>query len=100
MLKLKYLTGGVFLYKLQFINTYSQEVLREATYETNVEINRMLIGFEKASEIDEPTLIFCNNRKTWNAEYLFHKVVNEENEIIYKVFFIVSLSEVQAKIRD
>lgn len=58
-------------------------MLRETTYESNVEINHMLLGFEKASEIDEPTLIFCNNRKTWNAEYLFHKVITEGNETIY-----------------
>lgn len=100
MLQLKYLTGGVILYKLQFINTFNQEVLREATYDNTLTINRMLMGFEKASEIDEPTLIFCNKRKTWNAEYLFHKVVTEGNITVYKVFFIVSLSEVQAKIRD
>jgi hypothetical protein len=88
------------LYKLQFINTYSQEVLREAAYENDAEINHILTSFEKASEIDEPTLIICSNRKTWKAEYLFHKVITIGNEITYMVFFIVSLSEVQAKIRD
>ncbi|MFE1246065.1 hypothetical protein ACFW35_18300 [Fictibacillus sp. NPDC058756] len=88
------------MYKLQFVNTFNQEVLREATYDTTIEINNMIIGFEKASEIDEPTMIICNNRKTWNAEYLFHKVVTEGNDTVYKVFFIVSLSEVQARIQD
>jgi hypothetical protein len=88
------------MYKIQFINTFNQEILREATYENDSKINGMLMSFEKASEIDEPTMIICNNRKTWNAEYLFHKVIIEGNQTVYKVFFIVSLSPVQAKIRD
>lgn len=100
MLQLFYLIGGGYLYKIQFINTFNQEVLREATYNSKTMINTLIMGFENACKIDEPTLIICNNRKTWNAEYLFYKVITEGNETIYQVFFIVSLSPVQAKIKD
>ncbi|WP_226619761.1 hypothetical protein [Cytobacillus firmus] len=88
------------MYILQFINTYTQEILRIASYDDPIQINRMIEGFKEASKIDSPAYIIDNQRRTLNAEYVFHNVITEGNDTIYKVFFIVSLAEMQAKIVD
>jgi hypothetical protein len=88
------------MYILQFINTYTQEILREASYDNFNQITHMIEGFEKASKIDSPAYIIDNQYRTLNAEYMFHKVITEGSNTIYKVYFIVSLAEFQAKIKD
>ncbi|MGM0835419.1 MAG: hypothetical protein ACQEV7_04635 [Bacillota bacterium] len=86
------------MYKIQLINTYNQEILREAV-KSEVEIERTVKDFQECSDNGGHTVIFCNNRKTWNAEFLFHHIVYEKRQTVYKLFFLVNLAHVQAVVK-
>ncbi|RFU70360.1 hypothetical protein D0469_07095 [Peribacillus saganii] len=91
------------MYKVQFVNAYTQDILREEEYKEIMLILEMVSSFEqnkdKNEKLNNPSYIFDHQRRTWEAFYLSHVVVEEEKCRIYKLFFKVKMSEIQAIIR-
>lgn len=89
-------------FKLQFVNAYSQEILREATYDSVDDINNVIKAFEESTTIDVPTDIFDNQQRTLTAKYLSHNKFTEENTMIYKLklYFKTRIAEKQVPIQE
>jgi len=83
------------IYKIQFINEYTQEVIRAATFDSPETILHMIKGFEKTINIDEDSYIFDSNQRAYIAEYLTHNKITEDNTITYNLFFKTRLSDIQ-----
>lgn len=86
------------MYKLQFCNAYTQEVLREATYDSVDLIQSLIDSAQKNVGSGLDGFIIDNLLRTLKAEYVTHSMIHEENETVYKLFFKVKISEVQARI--
>jgi hypothetical protein len=96
MINLDFILGGAYMYKLQFCNVYSKEVVREANYD-NPEIILNLIESEEINNNQE-NFIFGNDRKTLKADYVNHKVFDKDDVKVYKVFFKVKFPGILARI--
>lgn len=85
------------MYKIQFLNAYTQEILREESYEKPDHIESMIEGLKNAAgEI----YLFDDKKRTLVANYVSDKIVITDFNIIYKVYFKVKLSPIQAKIKS
>lgn len=82
------------MYKMQIINDITQEIIREKTYKKPDIIMSLLDSAVKGQEC----FLFDEQLKTYKGFYTTHTVINEGNDKVYKVFFKVRLSEVQAKV--
>jgi hypothetical protein len=100
MLILRYTIGGVFyLYKIQFCNVYTQEVLREEKYDKPDRILSIIEDMQKQVDSKLGLYLFDSQMRTLKAEYISHKMIHEGMTTVYKIFFKVKLNDVQAKVR-
>jgi hypothetical protein len=86
------------LYKIQFCNVYTQEVLREENYDTPDQILSIIDDMENKVSSDLGLFLFDSRRRTLKAEYVSYKMIHEGKGTVYKLFFKVRLNDVQAKI--
>ncbi|MGF6950094.1 hypothetical protein QF028_002599 [Neobacillus sp. B4I6] len=86
------------MYKLQFCNAFTQELLREATYGKVDVIQSLIESAQKNVGSGLDSFIIDNELRTLRAEYVTHSMIHQGNETVYKLFFKVKLSEVQARI--
>ena len=86
-------------FKLEFVNAYTQEVLRENFYEDASQIQDIIKTFEGTVDIDEDTYIFDFQQRALVAEYQNHSAMGQGNTLTYKLFFKVRLSGYQYQIK-
>jgi hypothetical protein len=79
------------LYTIQFVNVYSQHVLREIECDTLEEVRGILLPLGKSN--GQETFLLDNERKLHQAEYVSHIKIPQRN--IYKAFFKVKLHKKQ-----
>ncbi|MEH7380290.1 hypothetical protein V7138_07400 [Bacillus sp. JJ1533] len=72
------------MYKLQFVNAFTQEIIREVEYHDRTYINKFLGILESA---DEDLIIFDNKMNYYTARYLSHAIVHDGYTMIYRVLF-------------
>jgi hypothetical protein len=82
------------LYKLQVFNAETQEILREKTYKKPDLIHSLLESAEKGQEC----VLFDEECKTYKGDYVTHSSFTEADFEVYKVYFQVELSEIQARV--
>ncbi|MBB6447413.1 hypothetical protein [Bacillus benzoevorans] len=81
------------MYKLQVYNAETQEILREKTYKKPDLIQSLLESAEKGQEC----FLFDEECKTYKGDYVTHSNSTEEDFEVYKVYFQVELSDIQAR---
>jgi hypothetical protein len=91
--------GGALMYKMQLCNVYTQEVLREAVYDKPDMIHSLIDSAEKNVGFGLDSFIFDNQQRTLKAEYVTYSMIHESEATVYKIFFKVKLSDIQAMIR-
>ena len=82
------------MYKLQVFNAETQEILREKTYKKPDLIHSLLESAERGQEC----VLFDEECKTYKGDYVTHSSNTEEDFEVYKVYFQVELSEIQARV--
>jgi hypothetical protein len=82
------------LYKLQIYNALTQEIVREKTYKKPDLILSLLESGVKGQEC----FLFDEERRTLKGDYVSHSVFMEADTEVYKAYFKVKLSEIQARI--
>jgi hypothetical protein len=79
---------------MQICDAQTQEIVREKTYKKPDLILSLLEPAERGQEC----LLFDENLKTYKGSYVTHSIFNEKDSTVYKVFFELELSEIQARI--
>lgn len=82
------------MYKMQICNALTQEVLREKTYRKTDLIFSLLESAEKGQEC----ILFDENCKTYKGNYVSHTIDFEGDMKVYKVYFDLKLSDIQARV--
>ncbi|THE09501.1 hypothetical protein E1I69_22050 [Bacillus timonensis] len=79
------------MFRLEFVNCFTQEVLRHAQYEDKDKdyVNEMLGTLRS---VKEDMIIFDNAMNPFTALYLTHLVARENDVKTYRVFFKVKQS--------
>jgi len=86
------------LYKMQMINAYTQETLREIEYDKQDYILEAIESLEKNKRDKLDLFLFDDERRTLKAEFISHVVVRDENVKVYRLLFKVRLNEIQVPI--
>lgn len=86
------------MFRLQLVNVYTQEVLREQDYKNNETILNMIDSFEDEKDKEEECFIFDSGRRTLRAVYVTHNICNDDGVKVYRLLFKVKLNEVQVPI--
>lgn len=84
------------MYVLQFCNTFTQEILRQETYEKPNEIEGIIEGFSSGNYFN--TYLLDDQLRILRADYVTYKVYPVENDMLYKLFFRILSVESQLKI--
>lgn len=88
------------MFKLQFINTYTQEILREIDYDRQDKIFEVINDMEKTREQGLDCFLLDSQKRTLQCEFVYYSKVEEDEIIIYKLFFKTRLATVQAKVAE
>lgn len=88
-------------YKIQFINAYTQELLREQIMETeHAEILIKSLVTPKHPKLkDEPAYILDSQYRLLKADFVTHTSFIEDGINVYRLFFKVKLNEKQIPIK-
>lgn len=79
---------------MQICNALTHEILREKTYKKPDLILSLIESAEKGQEC----FLFDEERRTYKGDYITHSSFTEEDYKVYKVYFCLKLSELQARI--
>ena len=79
---------------MQICNALTHEILREKTYKKPDLILSLIESAEKGQEC----FLFDEERRTYKGDYITHSSFTEEAYKVYKVYFRLKLSELQARI--
>jgi Ni,Fe-hydrogenase III component G len=85
------------LYKLQFCNVYTQEVLREVKYPDTEYIKSVIEPL--TNESNEFCYLLDSQQRLFQANYVCHTVLHMGNETVFRVFFKVKLNAQQPLFR-
>lgn len=83
----------LYLYTLQICNTFSQDILHQETYDNSAPIESLIEMVKHWQEC----YIYDDKKRTLKGSYLYHSIIIDEVNTIYKVFFDVGLERPMAK---
>ncbi len=84
------------MYKLQICNALTQEILRVKTYKKP---DLILSLIDSATKGDE-CFIFDEDFRTYKGKYVNHFSFLEGDTKVFKIFFQLRLSEIQARVES
>lgn len=99
MILLQYTIGGVFVYVMQLVNAYTQDVIRQTEYDNPEVILSILENENNPNRKGIETFIFDSQKRTLTATYVTHTVTNDGDNIIYRLFYKVKMADVQAVVK-
>lgn len=82
------------MYKLQIYDALTNELIREKTYKKPDLLFSLLESAEKGQEC----FLFDEERKTYKGDYVTHSSFSEEDIEVYKAYFHLRLSDIQARV--
>jgi hypothetical protein len=88
------------MYKMQFVNAYNQNVLREQLFKSPENILEMIMSFQKTTNDGLEIFLMDTERRFLECEYVLYRIVEEDKMTVYKVFFKVKMAELQPLIRE
>lgn len=86
--------------KVQFVNAYTQDILREDEYESLEKIENMITDFERVNQQGLEIFILDNRQRTLESKYVSHSILKVGRSKVHRMFFTTKLAPIQAKIRD
>lgn len=92
------------MYKLQFVNAKTHEVIKEQSYRSKKNILYTIENFEYNSRYfkdEAKCYIFDSEFRTLEAEYINYRETKDtkSRDFTYQLFFNVKLSEIQVPIK-
>lgn len=79
------------MYKLQFCNADTQEVLRETECDHPDRIFGLVKSAEKSLEFD--AYVLDRQQRLYDADYNSYSVIYDEHDTVFRVFFKVRLND-------
>jgi hypothetical protein len=84
------------VYKLQFINALTQDILREEIFKDQKVILSMIKPMERNRDVDGLDLFLVDNRKRMlEGKFVSYTVGDEDGYIVYRLLFKVKLAKLQ-----
>lgn len=87
------------MYKLQFVNAYSQEILREVDYDSTDHIKSIIDSMEKRDS-KLGMFLLDSKMRTLKAEYVSFSKIHKSKSTTYKLYFKVKLNDIQAMVKQ
>jgi hypothetical protein len=88
------------MYKLQFINALTQDILREELFKDQNGVMQMIKPLERNRDMDGQDLFLVDNRKRMlEGKFLSYTVGDEDGYIVYRLLFSVQLAKLQPLIQ-
>ncbi|MEH7345552.1 hypothetical protein V7122_16985 [Bacillus sp. JJ1532] len=87
------------MYKLQFANAFTQEILREEKYDGQSFILEIVDSMEQNKRDKLELFIMDNQKRILKAEFISHIIVREDDAKVYRMFFKVKALDVKLSIR-
>jgi hypothetical protein len=79
------------MYKLQFCNADTQEVLRETQCDHPDHIFGLVKLAEKSLEFD--AFVLDGQQRLYDADYNSYSIIYDEDDTVFRVFFKVTLND-------
>jgi hypothetical protein len=87
---------GVIVYKLQFINALTQEILREEIFQDQKAVLEMIKPLERNRDIEGHEVFLVDNRKRMlEGKFVSYTVGDENGYMVYRLLFSVKLAKLQ-----
>jgi hypothetical protein len=87
---------GVIVYKLQFINALTQDILREEIIKDQKTILEMIKPLERNRDVQGHDLFLVDNcKRMLQCKFVSYTVGDEHDYIIYRLLFSVKLAKLQ-----
>jgi hypothetical protein len=84
------------VYKMQFINALTQEILREEILKDEKVVREMIKPLERNRDIDGHDVFLVDNRKRMiEGKFVSYTVGDEDDYIVYRLLFSVKLAKIQ-----
>jgi hypothetical protein len=84
------------VFKLQFINALTQDIIREELFKDQNGVMQMLKPMERNRDLDGQDLFLVDNRKRMlSGKYVSYTVGDEDGYIVYRLLFSVKLAKLQ-----
>ncbi len=84
------------MYKLQIYNAQTQEMLREKTYKKP----DLILSLMESAETGQECFLFDEECRLYKGDYVTHSCFTEGAYEVYKVYFNLRLSDLQARIAN
>lgn len=75
------------MFKIQLVNAFTQEVLRENVFPDLKRIAEILDQFEESKKVDEDIFLFDEGMAVYRARYISHQIFREEEYKVYRLLF-------------
>ncbi|MGY3718741.1 hypothetical protein ACWE42_24865 [Sutcliffiella cohnii] len=75
------------MFKIQLVNAFTQEVLREKVFPDLKRISEIISTFEESQKIDEDFYLFDEGMNVYKARYISYQVIRDEEYKVYRLFF-------------
>jgi hypothetical protein len=84
------------MYKIQFINALTQEILRVDTFKEEKAIQEMIKPLERNRDIHGQDIYLVDNRKRMlEGKFLSYTVGDEDGYMVYRLLFNVKFAKLQ-----
>jgi 1-aminocyclopropane-1-carboxylate deaminase/D-cysteine desulfhydrase-like pyridoxal-dependent ACC family enzyme len=91
---------GDLMYKMQFVNAYNQNVLREQLFKSSEKIMEMIMSLEKTTKDGLEIFLMDSEKRMLDSKFVTYKIVEEDDMTVYKVFFKTKIAELQPLYRE
>jgi hypothetical protein len=87
---------GVIVYKLQFINALTQDILREETFKDQNAVLSMIKSLERNRDLDGQDIFLVDNgKRLLSGKFVSFTVGDKDKEIVYRLLFDIKLAKFQ-----
>jgi hypothetical protein len=88
------------VYKLQFINALTQDILREEIFKDQNGVMQMIKPLERNRDLDGQDIFLVDNRKRMlSGKFESYTVGDEEGYMVYRLLFQIKLTKLQPLIK-
>jgi hypothetical protein len=89
------------VYKLQFINALTQDILREEIFKDQNDVLQMIKPMERNRDVDGQDLFLVDSRKRMlSGKFVSYTVGDEDGYMVYRLLFTVKLAKLQPLIKE
>lgn len=82
--------------KIQFVNAFTQEVIREEELKDQ-RIHQFIVDIEESKKLEGEIYLFDHGLKVYQAKYISHTMYKEEDKKVYRLMFTTKISPLQVR---